>query len=67
MQPFADEQELSCPYCGEEVEVQADVVGPSSGKPRLDTSRSMVLLSLARRCCPEEAGGPPRTTRHSSS
>lgn len=30
MQPFADEQTQSCPYCGEEVEVQADAVGPSS-------------------------------------
>jgi hypothetical protein len=30
MQPFADEQELSCPYCGEQVEVQVDAVGPSS-------------------------------------
>lgn len=30
MQPFADEHMLSCPYCGEEVEVQADPVGPSS-------------------------------------
>jgi len=30
MQPFADEQELSCPYCGEEVEVQVEAVGPSS-------------------------------------
>jgi transcription elongation factor Elf1 len=30
MQPFADEQVLNCPYCGEEVEVQVDPVGPSS-------------------------------------
>jgi hypothetical protein len=30
MQPFADDQVLSCPYCGEEVEVQVDAVGPSS-------------------------------------
>ncbi|WP_225413354.1 CPXCG motif-containing cysteine-rich protein [Stigmatella hybrida] len=30
MQPFADAQVLSCPYCGEEVEVQVDVAGPSS-------------------------------------
>lgn len=29
MQPFADDQLLSCPYCGEEVEVQVDGVGPS--------------------------------------
>lgn len=28
--PFADEQVLSCPYCGEEVEVQVDPIGPSS-------------------------------------
>jgi len=28
--PFADEQVLSCPYCGEEVQVQVDPIGPSS-------------------------------------
>jgi transcription elongation factor Elf1 len=30
MQPFADEQVQTCPYCGEEVEVQVDAVGASS-------------------------------------
>lgn len=30
MRPFADEQVLLCPYCGEEVEVAVDPGGPSS-------------------------------------
>jgi hypothetical protein len=30
MRPFADEQLLLCPYCGEPVEVTADPVGASS-------------------------------------
>lgn len=30
MQPFADGYEQSCPYCGEEVELQVDGMGPSS-------------------------------------
>ena len=30
MRPFADEQVLLCPYCGEEVEVTVDPGGPAS-------------------------------------
>ncbi|WP_224243321.1 CPXCG motif-containing cysteine-rich protein [Hyalangium gracile] len=30
MQPFADGTVQSCPYCGEEVEVEVDALGPSS-------------------------------------
>jgi hypothetical protein len=30
MQPFAEEQSLLCPYCGEPVEVGADALGASS-------------------------------------
>jgi Cysteine-rich CPXCG len=29
MQPFADEHSQLCPYCGEEVEVEVDPLGPS--------------------------------------
>lgn len=30
MQPFADAALQTCPYCGEEVEVEVDPLGPSS-------------------------------------
>ncbi len=30
MQPFADGSVQSCPYCGEEVELDVDGLGPSS-------------------------------------
>lgn len=30
MQPFADAALQTCPYCGEEVEVEVDPLGPSA-------------------------------------